>query len=377
MLFVTRPAAWAGPRRQDLMTNIAVHIARGQVIPDFKRYVIEHLLRPARLATVTQKPGFYPSGSTFAYLAGLRQFGMRLLLQSVFAPIEEQVARLNDFRPEHLTGYTSALEALAREEIAGRLRLRSGGLQQVTNIAEPLPPDSRAFIEGAFGVHISDCYSAAECLAMTSGCPHFAGSHVNLDLARVEIVDDRYRPVPDGEAGARLLVTNLYNTVVPLIRYELGDAATMSRSPCPCGSPLPLVQSVAGRTKERFWAEIDGRVRELPYYLFLAGLHHYLDLAEHQVVQTGWNRFTVRVAPVRNKTLSADRVRNLVADSLRAEGLLDVIDFSVEILDTIAPDAQTGKIRRAVNLFGSPPSEPEHRQPRQKEGPLEPLKGRS
>ena len=34
------------------------------------------------------------------------------------------VAKLNEFQPEFITGYTSSLEALAREEEQGRLRLR-------------------------------------------------------------------------------------------------------------------------------------------------------------------------------------------------------------------------------------------------------------
>ena len=69
----------------------------------------------------------------------------------------------------------------------------------------------------------------------------------------------------------------------------------MGDSPCPCGSNLPYLASVAGRTKERLWIEVNGSQREIPYYLFLAGLHHYLDLAEHQVVQTGRNRFVRNV----------------------------------------------------------------------------------
>src|SRR5205823_10944439 len=115
-----------------------------------------------------------------------------------------------------------------------------GRLKGLTSAAEPLPPDARARIERAFGVHVSDCYMMAECPPLTTGCPEFPGSHVNADLALLEVVDDEYRPVPDGTPGAKVLVTNLYNLVQPLIRYEVGDVVTVSPSPCPCGSPLPL-----------------------------------------------------------------------------------------------------------------------------------------
>ena len=38
-----------------------------------------------------------------------------------------------------------------------------------------------------------------------------------------ECVDDAGRPVPDGTASARVLVTSLHNLTRPLIRYELTD----------------------------------------------------------------------------------------------------------------------------------------------------------
>ena len=43
-----------------------------------------------------------------------------------------------------------------------------------------------------------------------------------------------------------MLLTNLANTVQPLIRYELGDHVTVHAEPCACGSPLPVIE-VCGR----------------------------------------------------------------------------------------------------------------------------------
>jgi phenylacetate-coenzyme A ligase PaaK-like adenylate-forming protein len=153
-----------------------------------------------------------------------------------------------------------------------------------------------------------------------------------------------------------VLLTNLYNRVQPIIRYEIGDVVTMSDTPCLCGSNLPHIVSVGGRTKDRLWLQYKGEIREIPAYLFLAGLHHYLDLAEHQVVQTGRNRFTVRVAPLPGKTLSPERVYKLVCDSVRTEGLLDLLDIDVEVVDEIKPDPGSGKRNCVQNLVGAPKS---------------------
>jgi phenylacetate-CoA ligase len=340
----------------DILRGVQAQIARGGVIPDvpFVWHVFTRLGRPGRLAVVTQSPGFYPSGAVFTYLRAARLPFLRVLHLSVFAPVGETVARLNEFQPEFITGYTSSLEALARERERGRLKLNR--LRELTNTSEPLTPDARAMIEAAFGVRVADCYLMAECLGLTTGCPVSGGAHVNTDLAVLEVVDDAGRPVPDGETGAKVYVTNLYNRVQPLLRYEIGDVVTMSPTLCPCGSPFPLVQSVGGRTKERFWVEANGRYREVPYYLFLAGLHHCTELAEHQVLQTGHNRFVVRVAPQPGRAVAADRVRELVRRSVAAEGLADRLSVDVDVVPEIPRDPRTGKMARARNLVGPPPA---------------------
>ena len=342
---------------KDVMRGFAVQFARGHPLPKRITVLLKRYWDPVRLAVVTQQPGFYPSGAAFTYLQNARLPFLRLLRLSVFDPVEQTVERLNAFRPQYLSGYTSSLEVLAREERAGRLRLRQAGcLEQCTNLSEALPPDSRTFIEQTFGVHVSDQYSMAECATLTVGCNARDGCHLNADHAVLEVVDDLYRPAPPGTAGSKVLLTNLYNRVQPMIRYEIGDVVTLSAGRCPCGSNLPRIEAVAGRTKERLWVQEGDTCREIPYYLFLAGLHHYLDMAEHQVVQTGRNRFVVRVAPLPGKTLSADRVRKLVYDSVAAEGLADLVDIGVEIVDEIKPDPGSGKRNRVQNLVGPPPT---------------------
>ena len=339
-----------------MLLNFAVQLVRENAEPKGLLHVLRRLCQPARMAVVTQRFGFYPSGSAFAHLpAAVRRF-LRVLPLSVFDPLPETVAQLNAFRPNYLTGYASSLEVMAREEQAGRLRLRSSGcLQQIVNISEPLPISSREWIEDLFGVHVVDHYAMGECLALSSGCPYYSGSHLNVDLAILEVVDESGRPVPDGVPGSKVLITNLYNRVQPFIRYEVGDVVAMSPRRCPCGSPFPLIQSVAGRASDRFWVKVDGHYRELPSSLFLVAVNHYPEVAEHQVVQTGINRFLLRAVPLPGKRLSAGRVRRLVMQSAQAEGLTELVALDVEIVAAIPPDRISGKTKRMVNLAGPSP----------------------
>jgi phenylacetate-coenzyme A ligase PaaK-like adenylate-forming protein len=66
----------------------------------------------------------------------------------------------------------------------------------------------------------------------------------------VEVVDERNRPVPDGEPGAKVLVTNLENRTLPLIRYELSDRVTMSPDPKPAERPYRHLAGIDGRTAD-------------------------------------------------------------------------------------------------------------------------------
>jgi hypothetical protein len=61
-----------------------------------------------------------------------------------------------------------------------------------------------------------------------------------------EIVDDAGNPLPPGRAG-HVLGTSLVNDAQILLRYRVGDVATLDANPCGCGSPLPVLRSVEGR----------------------------------------------------------------------------------------------------------------------------------
>ena len=329
----------------------AVQFARATKL---KRRFLPHLgrlLNPARMAVITVKPGFYPSAAAFAYLPTYLKPVFKLMRLTYSEHMAENIRRLEQFRPHYLTGYASALEALGREEAEGRMHLRDvGSLQQITNVAEPLSDTAGAALETVFGARVTDEYAMGECMALSSGCLAGRGAHVNADLAILEVVDDHNRPVPPGVEGSKVLVTNLYNHVQPIIRYEVDDRVTMSATPCSCGSPFPHIARISGRSKDKLWIEENGERREVPYYIFLTPLHHVLDMAEHQIAQVGPRRFVVRAVPLKGKELSAAKIRELVMEHVRSEGMQDAIDIDVEIVPNI-PFGPSGKISRIKNEY--------------------------
>lgn len=201
----------------------------------------------------------------------------RLLSLSATQPLSELVRELNEFQPDFLNMYPSTAGPLADEQLAGRLRLR---LRNVTTNSEPLTPALRERLERAFGVRPTNFYATTEGLF---GHDCLEGSmHLFDDMCIVENVDADGDPVPPGETGARILVTNLFNRVQPLIRFEVTDLVAVNPEPCPCGRSLMRVRSLEGRAEDVL--ELGGvAVHPLQFALVTADP----DVREFQVVQEG------------------------------------------------------------------------------------------
>ena len=170
----------------------------------------------------------------------------RVLALPVTLPLPRIVAALNDFRPDFLNCYPSIGALLADEQLAGRLTLDLSGM---STSSEWRSPETTALIERAFGVAPTDLYAATEGVWGVA-CDGGAGVHLFDDMCIVENVDSDGRPVPDGERGDRLLVTNLYNRAQPLLRFEVSDVATLSSEPCACGRTLARMESIDGRADD-------------------------------------------------------------------------------------------------------------------------------
>jgi phenylacetate-coenzyme A ligase PaaK-like adenylate-forming protein len=201
----------------------------------------------------------------------------RILSLSATQPVPELVDRLNEFQPDFLNVYPSIGGLLADEQLAGRLRV---GIRGMTANSEPLTDSLRARLERAFGVRPTNFYGTTEGL-YGHDCEH-GSMHLFDDMCIVENVDDDFRPVPPGEVGSRLLVTNLFNRVQPLIRFEVTDLVAIEPEPCACGRTLTRIRSLDGRAEDVL--TLDGvAVHPLQFGVVTADP----DVREFQVVQNG------------------------------------------------------------------------------------------
>ncbi|MBX3415697.1 MAG: phenylacetate--CoA ligase family protein [Pirellulales bacterium] len=336
--------------RRALEILFATMAARGDVAgrPGLAEGV-RRLRVPKRIAVVAVQRGFYPSGAAFEFMPEI--VGPYVNLQRFAAEQPDLFERLNDFQPQVLVGYASVLEALA----ARRDALRLEHLRQISNSSEQLLSSARERISQAFGVPVFDHYGMGECLQLADACPTDGGVHVNADWAIVEIVDDEYRPVPPGQIGRKILVTNLANHVQPFIRYEVPDCVAWATTHCRCGSHLPRIDQIEGRASEVFWVQD----RQGPRMLSGALFHNAVDALglarEWQAIQQETNRVDIRLVLDGDLSISYQGLRQLLRCNLLQMGLPPEVQTDVTLVPSIGCDPRTGKRRRMISRVAQDP----------------------
>lgn len=290
----------------------------------------------AKLAAIRRgSKGTQPSWG--AAMAGVARTGPAVGLP-VETDIEAQLAWLREQNPGYLLTYPSVLGELARLSISQRIRLP--GLVQARTLSEIVTPELRQLCREAWNVPVADLYSAEEVGYIALQCPEHEHYHAQAEALLVEILDERGRACAPGEVG-RVVVTDLHNFAMPLIRYDIGDFAKVG-PPCPCGRGLPVLARIIGRTRNLL-VTADGK-RHYPFI----GQSQYLDIApilQHQLVQTAFDLIEARL--VTREPLTKEQIERFQAHVVKQ--MPAGIRIEVVRVDSI-PRSAGGKYEDFISL---------------------------
>jgi len=210
---------------------------------------------------------------------------------------------INRVKPHAIVGYTGMLAEVA--QFARDHHALTWKARTIVTTAEALMPGQRELLEDVMGREVFNSYGCREVMNIGSECEKHQGMHMPTDNLRVEIVDTRGMPVPPGTEG-RVVVTDLHNAASPMIRYEVGDIATMwPDEPCACGRPFPRLGSVQGRIQEVI--QTPGGPITMVWIAIL--LKDYLWIDGFQVVQDHRDQLTLRL--LTRHELTADLIEPL------------------------------------------------------------------
>lgn len=133
--------------------------------------------------------------------------------------------------------------------------------QRIITYAEVLEKEEKWRIGQAFRAPVVEIYQASEGqIASPCRCGNL---HINEDLVYVELLgkDGRTPVTEPRQRVSRMLVTNLVNTIQPLLRYEMNDLVVLGE-PCACGSKFRVIDQIIGRNDDVLYlTTIDGTQR--------------------------------------------------------------------------------------------------------------------
>ena len=163
------------------------------------------------------------------------------------ASLERFLASARRPAPYVIQGHAHSIYIVARWlEARGERSLRPRGIIATSMML--LQPE-REVIERVFGCRVTNRYGCEEVGLIACECEQHRGMHLNADHLVVECLREDGTPAAPGEEGA-LVLTDLLNRGMPLIRYRIEDVGSLSDRPCRCGRGLPILERLTGRTAD-------------------------------------------------------------------------------------------------------------------------------
>ncbi len=249
------------------------------------------------------------------------------------------VRKLRRRAPKAMVAYAQATVAFCRYLKANNIS--DIQLDSIITTAEVLLPEHRQIIEEVTGGTVFNRYGCREVSVIASECEFHTGMHVNAEALYVEIVPQGDDPNGPG----RILITDLLNRSMPLIRYEIGDVGRWSENQsCPCGRGLPLLAEVNGRTTDFLVLKDGRRVSGPALTLVVADMS---DVAQVQFRQEELEKIYLKVVPGKNfGSNTVTELKRRLELYLRGTAALEI-----EPVENI-PSESSGKYRFVISSLG-------------------------
>lgn len=197
---------------------------------------------------------------------------------------------LNAHPPKLIIAYVQSIYELAQFAISEHISVTPQ--HAIMTSAGTLYPFIREKVEAVFHCKIFNRYGSREVGDIACECSAHDGLHVFPWGNYIEIVDDQGNPVPKGVEG-NILVTNLNNFAMPLIRYAIGDRGRLSLSDrCSCGRQGQILEKLSGRNVDVF-RKRDGSLVDGEYFTHLLYFKDWVQ--KFQVVQKDYSSVLFKI----------------------------------------------------------------------------------
>ena len=237
-------------------------------------------------------------------------------------------------------GYVSALESFCKISQKLGIDWRGTDISAIITISETLHEGARTLITEVLGKRPVMRYSNLEngILAQEDSSGEI---WVNFPSYYIEILkmssDERANP---GEPG-RIVVTDLFNKAMPLIRYDTGDIGIASHWNESAG--CMRLSSIEGRILDQI---VDTQGDPVSSYLVYRNMWQYPQIKQYQLIQFGPGEYVFKIN-VADKFHEEDKIRSQFLEYLGKDACI-----KIEYVDEI-PVLSSGKRRMIVNKMRS------------------------
>lgn len=250
------------------------------------------------------------------------------------------IQEINSKKIKFIRGYMSSLDYITRFAVDNNILLRNHPF--FISVGEPLLESLRIRVIKELHCHIISQYASEELGIMGQTDIDGHGTEMNINKGVILEVLNMEKDIPaaDGELG-RLVVTDLTNYALPLIRYEIGDVAAIVKRN---GNIIERVNNLTGRKTDIIYRPNGSPIdiqNSLPTEIFLNK-----GIAQWQFIQTGKKDYTLKLL-LKNKNLISEEAlfKQYLNEILGPEAQIKII-FTNDI-----PVLNSGKRRLIINEY--------------------------
>ncbi|MDO5373671.1 MAG: hypothetical protein Q4F10_09485 [Corynebacterium glutamicum] len=256
------------------------------------------------------------------------------------ARIKTLLSELNNFPQAVVLGYPTTFEALSNY-ISSHKMTELPRLNALVSSGAILDDVTRKRLREALGCQFVNRYSNQENGVLGQDGELDNIFQVNVAHYYIEILEmESDEAVADGEIG-RVVVTDLYNYAMPMIRYDTGDIASMETMLI-SGKKTRVIKDLSGRKLDAIFDEADRMVS--PHTVVNAVLNSDPEVRQVQVVQIGRGDYVIRIAAEQKRV----RQEHILQDLRMILG--KNATFKIEFTDDI-PILSSGKRRTVVSNY--------------------------
>lgn len=224
--------------------------------------------------------------------------------------IYKTIKKITDFGAEYIYGYASLIALFIENLDDIYIERLNRTLRLAISTSETMSGSQRERLQSKISRSVVDEYGCSEIDIISFSCPD-GGRHVSAENVLVEIVQFGDEP----EGYGHVVVTDLVNTMMPIIRYDLGDIVPIEEAICSCGRGWPCIGPVLGRIQNQFIFLGDRSIKihsQFVVYMLENLFNQGWGIGKFQIVQEEIDLLVLYFIPITGKICDLKKIHGVL-----------------------------------------------------------------